>query len=76
MAKINKFFVICLVASIQFYRFTISGLLGSCCRFEPSCSIYAIEAIKAYGIFKGCYLALSRIFRCHPWHPGGIDPIP
>lgn len=61
---------------IQFYRYTISSLLGHCCRFEPSCSAYTLEAIEQHGCGKGCYLGLRRIFRCHPWHPGGIDPVP
>jgi putative membrane protein insertion efficiency factor len=76
MAKINGFLTACLLALIQFYRFAISCFLGHCCRFEPSCSAYAMEAIKMHGCFKGCYFAMRRILRCHPWHAGGIDPIP
>lgn len=60
---------------IYIYRLTISPLLGNCCRFEPSCSTYAIEAITIHGCFKGSWLALRRVARCHPWHPGGKDEI-
>ena len=76
MAAINKFFTLFLITIIRFYRFAISLLLGHCCRFEPTCSTYAIEAIKTYGSFKGCLLAVRRLSRCHPWHAGGVDPIP
>ena len=67
---------ISLIALIRLYRFVIGGVLGPCCRFEPSCSAYAIEAIKMYGCLQGIYLTALRILRCHPWHPGGIDPVP
>lgn len=76
MAAINKVFTGGLIAIIRFYRFAISALLGHCCRFEPSCSAYAMEAIENYGCLKGCLFAIRRLFRCHPWHPGGIDPVP
>ncbi|MBV9576530.1 MAG: membrane protein insertion efficiency factor YidD [Gammaproteobacteria bacterium] len=65
-----------LITAIRIYRFTFSALLGHCCRFEPSCSVYTMEAIKLYGCYKGCWLGTKRLLRCHPWHPGGIDPIP
>ena len=58
------------------YRLLISPLLGQRCRFEPSCSRYAEQAVLAHGIFKGTWLALRRIGRCHPWHEGGYDPVP
>ena len=76
MAYLTDFIKTCLIASIRFYRFAISLLLGHCCRFEPSCSAYAIDAIKQYGCLKGGYLAVRRLLRCHPWHPGGVDPVP
>lgn len=76
MAYLNNLIKACLIAIIRFYRFAISLLLGPCCRFEPSCSAYAIEAIKIHGSLKGCVLALRRLLRCHPWHPGGFDPVP
>lgn len=61
---------------ISLYRYTVSPFLGNNCRFYPSCSHYAQEAIALHGVFKGSYLALRRIGRCHPWHEGGADPVP
>lgn len=61
---------------IKIYQYTISPLLGPRCRFYPSCSNYALEAIEMYGPFKGGWLAIKRISRCHPFNPGGIDPVP
>ena len=58
------------------YRMLISPLLGAGCRFEPSCSHFAEEAIARHGFFRGTALALARIGRCHPFHPGGYDPVP
>ncbi|GHT82962.1 putative membrane protein insertion efficiency factor [Betaproteobacteria bacterium] len=63
-------------ALIRAYQLGISPLLGPRCRFYPSCSNYALEAIAVYGIGKGSWLALRRLARCHPWHPGGVDPLP
>ncbi len=51
-------------------------MLGHCCRFYPSCSCYAMDAIKLHGVLRGCYLTLKRILRCHPWCQGGFDPVP
>jgi putative membrane protein insertion efficiency factor len=51
-------------------------LIPSCCRFHPSCSHYAAEALRRYGFFKGSYLSLRRLGRCHPFNPGGWDPVP
>jgi putative membrane protein insertion efficiency factor len=59
---------------IRIYQYTISPLLGKICRFEPTCSHYAIEVIRKDGIFTGSWRALKRICKCHPWHPGGFDP--
>jgi hypothetical protein len=61
---------------IRVYRYTISPLLGPTCRFYPSCSCYAEQAIELHGAARGSYLAARRILRCHPWHPGGYDPVP
>ncbi|NLO81077.1 MAG: membrane protein insertion efficiency factor YidD [Xanthomonadaceae bacterium] len=65
-----------LIGLIRCYQWTISPLLGPCCRFYPSCSQYAIEAVRLHGSLRGSYLALRRLLRCHPWHPGGVDPVP
>jgi len=64
------------VAMIRFYQHAISPLLGPACRYTPSCSQYGIEAIQKYGPFKGGWLALKRILRCHPWGSHGHDPVP
>ncbi|HTK81904.1 MAG TPA: membrane protein insertion efficiency factor YidD [Bacteroidota bacterium] len=62
---------------IQLYRHLISPLLpANTCRFYPTCSQYALEAYKQYGFFKATSLTVKRIFRCHPFHPGGYDPLP
>lgn len=61
---------------IRLYQWTVSPLLGPVCRFHPTCSHYALEAITRFGVCKGSALALARLVRCHPWHPGGFDPVP
>lgn len=61
---------------IKSYRQFISPLFPPSCRFQPTCSQYAIEAIATYGTIKGSWLAVTRIARCHPFHPGGYDPVP
>jgi putative membrane protein insertion efficiency factor len=65
-----------LILPIRFYRRVISPLLPPRCRFHPTCSQYAIEAIEKHGVFRGGWLAVRRIARCHPLHPGGYDPVP
>jgi putative membrane protein insertion efficiency factor len=65
-----------LLCSIRFYQYGISPFLGSRCRFFPSCSEYAAEAIEKYGALKGLYYGMKRILRCNPWNPGGVDPLP
>jgi putative membrane protein insertion efficiency factor len=64
------------LALIRVYQFAISPLLGSNCRFTPTCSQYGVEAIKKHGPFKGGWLTLKRIGRCHPWGKHGHDPVP
>ena len=65
-----------LVQLLRLYRLLISPWLGANCRFDPSCSSYAIEALQRYGILKGGWLAVKRIARCHPWGGSGYDPVP
>lgn len=66
-----------LIVPIQVYRFAISPLLpAGVCRFHPTCSRYALDALTQHGPFKGSYLSLRRLLRCHPLHPGGLDPVP
>ncbi len=62
--------------TIASYQYAISPFLGVCCRFEPSCSHYAAEAIERHGVVKGLCLATGRILKCHPFHSGGLDPVP
>lgn len=73
LAKLPQY---ALVAAINLYRYAISPYLGKTCRFEPSCSNYGLEAIKRHGAIMGTWLTVRRIGRCHPWHPGGYDPVP
>lgn len=65
-----------LIGAVRGYRFFLSPWLGSGCRFEPTCSRYALDALEAHGAVAGSYLAAHRIARCHPWCQGGIDPVP
>jgi len=60
---------------LKFYQNNISPLKGATCRFYPSCSQYMVEAIEEYGLIKGLLLGIKRIGKCHPWHPGGYDPV-
>ncbi|MGH8970267.1 MAG: membrane protein insertion efficiency factor YidD [Actinomycetes bacterium] len=65
-----------LILPIRVYQLVVSPLLGPRCRFYPSCSAYAIEAIATHGALRGLYLGTRRLLRCHPWNPGGVDPVP
>ncbi|MDP2755312.1 MAG: membrane protein insertion efficiency factor YidD [Nitrospirota bacterium] len=64
-----------LILLIRLYKYIVSPLLPLSCRFTPTCSEYSINAINKYGTIKGFYLSLRRVLRCHPFHPGGYDPV-
>lgn len=64
------------IGLIWAYRIVVSPVLPTTCRFQPSCSVYAEEAIRRHGLVRGGLLAGRRLLRCHPWHPGGYDPVP
>lgn len=68
----RRLFICC----IRVYQYAISPLMANHCRFYPSCSSYAIDAIEIHGAFKGSWFAVRRLLRCHPFHPGGCDPVP
>ncbi len=65
-----------LIGLLKVYRAVISPLYGDVCKFHPTCSAYALDAIRAHGSIKGTWLTLRRLVRCHPWSPGGYDPVP
>ena len=65
-----------LIAIVRLYQGTLRSLLGGQCRFFPSCSCYAIEALDKHGAVRGSWLSLKRVCRCHPFHPGGVDLVP
>ena len=73
---VRKLFVWLLLLPIYFYKVAISPLTPPSCRYTPSCSTYAVEAIRKHGPLKGLYLAVRRILRCHPWGGSGYDPVP
>lgn len=70
--KMRRFFILL----ISIYRYLVSPFLGANCRFYPTCSCYAQQAIQNHGVFSGSWLTLRRLSRCHPWHEGGLDPVP
>ena len=65
-----------LIGCLRAYQYALSPFLGQHCRFHPTCSQYAIEALRIHGAGRGLLLAARRLLRCHPWHPGGPDPVP
>ena len=65
-----------LIALLKLYRFAISPLYGQVCRYYPSCSAYALEAVEVHGSLRGSWLAVRRVGRCHPWAAGGVDKVP
>jgi putative membrane protein insertion efficiency factor len=64
------------IGLLRVYQYALSPLLGQRCRFTPSCSEYAVEALGNHGVFRGGWLSARRLCKCHPWHPGGYDPVP
>lgn len=64
------------ITLIKFYKYFISPILGTRCRFYPTCSSYSLEAIQKHGALKGSFLTFRRLLKCHPFHEGGIDPVP
>jgi putative membrane protein insertion efficiency factor len=76
MGLFGKVFAWPLLGLVWIYRYAISPVLGANCRYQPSCSAYAEEALRRYGAFEGGWLALKRIARCHPWGGSGYDPVP
>jgi putative membrane protein insertion efficiency factor len=72
----RRILIFIVLLPVYFYRYCISPLTPASCRFTPTCSQYAIEAIKKHGVLKGGWLALKRIARCHPWGGNGADPVP
>jgi len=75
-AVARRVLVALLVAPVRLYQVAVSPLLGPRCRFYPSCSSYAVQALRRHGPLRGTALALWRVLRCHPWNPGGVDPVP
>ena len=74
--SLKKILIFPLVVLIKFYQLCISPFTPPSCRFTPTCSQYALEALRKHGLFKGGWLALRRILRCHPWGGSGYDPVP
>ncbi|MGI9262688.1 MAG: membrane protein insertion efficiency factor YidD [Woeseiaceae bacterium] len=76
MSAIGRVLALPLRGLVWLYRYAISPLIGANCRYQPTCSAYAEEALRTHGAFKGGWLALKRIGRCHPWGGSGYDPVP
>jgi putative membrane protein insertion efficiency factor len=76
MKTIGQVLALPLRGLVWIYRYAVSPLLGANCRFQPTCSAYAEEALRRHGAFKGGWLAIKRIARCHPWGGSGYDPVP
>ncbi len=72
MSFISRLFLVL----IRIYQMTFSQIMGKRCRYHPSCSVYTAESIKRFGAFKGSWIGVKRILRCHPYNPGGYDPVP
>ncbi|MFO7858776.1 MAG: membrane protein insertion efficiency factor YidD [Ectothiorhodospiraceae bacterium] len=64
------------VGLLRAYQYAVSPFFGPCCRFHPSCSEYLVGAVTTHGVLRGLVLGCRRVAKCHPWHPGGVDPVP
>ncbi|MBL6464989.1 MAG: membrane protein insertion efficiency factor YidD [Peptostreptococcus stomatis] len=73
--KVSSILAMACIGLVRFYQVVISPLKGPTCRFYPTCSQYSIQAFKKYGFLKGLWLTLRRVSKCHPFHPGGYDPL-
>ena len=76
MGKIKQAAQRVMLASMKLYGYALSPFMVPCCRFWPSCSEYAVDAVQQYGSIQGGWLIIKRITKCHPWHPGGVDIVP
>jgi putative membrane protein insertion efficiency factor len=74
--RIKRLPLALLILLVKFYQLFISPMIGPQCRFTPTCSEYAVEALRMHGVLKGVWLTIKRLSRCHPMHPGGLDPVP
>lgn len=75
LKEMNRYLAKLCICLVRFYQKFISPLKGPTCRFYPTCSQYSIEAFRKYGLIKGMYLTIRRVSKCHPFHPGGYDPL-
>lgn len=76
LSLLNKSLCALLIMVVRCYKILISPVIGPCCRFEPTCSTYCIDALRMHGVFKGLWLTVCRLFRCRPFGPSGYDPVP
>ena len=75
LGRLDKFLTCICIYIVRFYRKYISPIKGPTCRFYPTCSQYSLEAFNKYGLIKGIFLTIKRVLKCHPFHPGGYDPL-
>jgi putative membrane protein insertion efficiency factor len=76
LSLLNKSLCAPVILVVYGYKMLISPLIGPCCRFEPTCSTYCIDALRTHGLFRGLWLTVCRLFRCRPFGPSGFDPVP
>jgi len=75
-SAVSRFFMGIAIGMIRFYQTAISPMTPAACRYTPTCSQYTLVAVQKYGVVRGCWMGAKRIARCHPFHPGGYDPVP